>query len=135
MSTGRAVDATGLSADARGVYQLLTAADRDAADLALRHLPVALRDRLDAMSPLRFLADIRAPLILVGHDRDDLVIPVGESRRLAGALASRRGARYTEYAMFQHADPTKRKLSALRLIGELRKFYLSLYPMFRQALD
>jgi len=135
MSTGRAVDATGLSTDARGVYQLLTAADRDAADLALRHLPVALRDRLDAMSPLRFLADIRAPLILVGHDRDDLVIPVGESRRLAGALASRRGARYTEYAMFQHADPTKRKLSALRLIGELRKFYISLYPMFRQALD
>jgi len=79
------------------------------------------------------LADIKAALILVGHDRDDLVIPVGESRRLACALSARDGAHYTEYAMFQHADPTKRKLSPLRLAIELRKFYLSLYPMFRQA--
>lgn len=37
--------------------------------------------------------------------------------------------------MFQHADPTGRGLSPLRLISEVRKFYLSLYPMFRQAVD
>jgi fermentation-respiration switch protein FrsA (DUF1100 family) len=86
------------------------------------------------MSPLRHARDIKAALILVGHDRDDLVIPVGESRRLASALSARAGAKYTEYAMFQHADPTKRKLSPLRLVRELRNFYLSLYPMFRQAL-
>jgi hypothetical protein len=76
---------------------------------------------------------LKAALILVGHDRDDLVIPVGESRRLASALSARAGATYTEYGMFQHADPTKRKLSPLRLVRELRGFYLSLYPMFRQA--
>ena len=93
-----------------------------------------MRDRLDAMSPLQHAQDITAALILVGHDRDDLVIPVGESRRLAAALSARAGATYTEYAMFQHADPTKRKLSPLRLFRELRNFYLSLYPMFRQAL-
>ena len=126
-----AVDPADLSADGRAVFALLSAPDRDAADVALQRLPQAMRCRLDAMSPLRHLDDIKAPIILLGHDRDDLVIPVGESRRLAAALSGR--AEYTEYAMFQHADPTKRRLSPLRLVLELRKFYLSLYPMFRQA--
>jgi dienelactone hydrolase len=132
-STGGAVDPECLSADGQVVHALLTAADEDAAGLALRRLPQEMRDRLDAMSPLRHVDDIKAALILLGHDRDDLVIPVGESRRLASALSRRAGAEYTEYAMFQHADPTKRKLSPLRLARELRRFYLSLYPMFRQA--
>ena len=35
--------------------------------------------------------------------------------------------------MFQHANPTKCKLSPLRLAREVRTFYLSLYPLFRQA--
>ena len=132
-STDGEIDPAELSGDGRAVYALLTARDRDAAELALQALPQAMRRRLDAMSPLQHIGDIKAGLILVGHDRDDLVIPVGESRRLASALRARAGAKYTEYAMFQHADPTKRKLSPLRLIRELRRFYLSLYPMFRQA--
>ena len=127
------VDPAQLSADGRAVYPLLTAPDRDAAELALRRLPPSMRDGLDAMSPLHHIDKVLAPMIIVGHDRDDLVIPVGESRRLARALADRAGATYTEYAMFQHADPTKRKLSPLRLAREVRRFYLSLYPMFRQA--
>jgi len=126
----RPLDRADLGPDAGAIQALLAAPDRDAAELALRRLPPAMRDRLDAMSPL---ADIKAPLIIVGHDRDDLVIPVGESQRPASALAQRIGAKYTEYAMFQHADPTGRRLSPLRLIGEVNRFYLSLYPMFRQA--
>lgn len=132
-ATGRVVDPAGLSSDGRAVQALLIAPDRDAADAALKLLPRAMRDRLDAMSPLHHIGEIRAPLILVGHDRDDLVIPVGESRRLALALSDRAGVRYTEHAMFQHADPTKRRLSPPRLAAELSRFYLSLYPMFRQA--
>jgi fermentation-respiration switch protein FrsA (DUF1100 family) len=93
-----------------------------------------MRERLDAMSPLTHIEDIKAALIIVGHDRDDLVVPVGESRRLAVALSGRAGATYTEYGLFQHADPTKRKLPPVRLVRELRAFYLSLYPMFRQAI-
>lgn len=130
-TTGAAIRLAGLSADGDAVHALLRAPDRNTAEVALQRLPAAMRDRLDAMSPLRHVDDIKAALILIGHDRDDLVIPVGESRRLASALAGR--AEYTEYAMFQHADPTKRKLSPARLARELRRFYLSLYPMFRQA--
>ena len=128
------IDLGTLSPDGRAVHAVLAARDRDASEPALQRLPQAMRERLDAMSPLRHINDITAPLIVVGHDRDDLVVPVGESRRLAAALSGRAGAAYTEYGMFQHADPTKRKLSPLRLVRELRAFYLSLYPMFRQAL-
>jgi hypothetical protein len=61
------------------------------------------------------------------------VIPVSESRQLRRALAGRHGVRYTEYAMFQHADPTKRKLPLPQLAWQLGRFYLSLLPLFRQA--
>ena len=132
-SGGVTTDLSGLSVEGQAVQRLLAAPDRDAAELALRQVPQVLRERLDAMSPLQHIDEIRAPLIMIGHDRDDLVIPVGESRRLALALSARAGATYTEYAMFQHADPTKRKLSPLRLARELRTFYMSLYPLFRQA--
>lgn len=121
------------SVGGQAVYALLTARDRDSAQLALERLPDAIRERLETMSPLSHVDDIKAPLIVFGHDRDDLVIPVGESRTLARALSGRGGTHYTEYAMFKHADPTQRKLAPLRLAGELRKFYLSLYPLFRQA--
>jgi hypothetical protein len=72
------------------------------------------------MSPVLHVDDIKAALILVGHDRDDLVIPVGDSRRLASLWSRRAGATYTEYAMFQHADPMKR--IPHRLVRELRGF-------------
>lgn len=118
------------SEEARSLFD---AHDRDAGDALLRALPIAARERLDAGSPIRHLADIHAQCIVFGHDRDDVVIPVGESRRLAAELAGRAGVRYTEYAMFQHADPTKRRLSPPALARELARFYSSLYPMFRQV--
>jgi len=107
--------------------------ERDAADAALAMLPGPARERLDAMSPMKQLADIHAPCIVFGHDRDDAVIPAGESRRLAAALRGRRGVRYTEYAMFQHADPTKRHLSPLRFVRELARS--GRYPNERKLQD
>jgi dienelactone hydrolase len=105
----------------------------DARD-TLHQLPEMMQQQLTAMSPVRYLDDIRAPLLIISHDRDDTVIPVGESRRMARKLGQRPGARYTEFAMFQHADPTKRKLPLGQLLRELRKFFFCLYPMFRRTL-
>ena len=122
-----------LSEDGRAIYRLLTAVDVGEAEAALNRLPAAMHAHLDAMSPLHYLPEIHAPLIVLCHDRDDLVIPVGESRRLRTALAGRAGVHYTEFAMFQHMDPTKRKLSPVRLLQELGKFYRYVYPLFRQA--
>ena len=58
---------------------------------------------------------------------------MGESGCLWAALAGRTGAHYTEFGLFQHMDPTKRKLPPLRLVREFAKFYLFAYPLFRQA--
>ena len=88
--------------------------------------------RLDAVSPLAYLPEIHAPLLVFCHDRDDLVIPVGESRRLRAALAGRPGC----------TTPSSRCSSTwirpngsyrMRLVQELGKFYHYVYPVFRQA--
>ena len=123
----------GLSVDGTAVHALLAAADVERAELALKRLPQEVQDGLTDLSPVSYLKDLRAPLIAISHDRDDSVIPVGESRLLRSALNGRAGVYYTEFAMFQHADPTKRKLSPVRLLWQLSKFYLWLHAVFRQA--
>jgi hypothetical protein len=123
----------GLPQDAAAVYGLCKATNSRQAQMAVSRLPSALLDRMDAISPVGHLQDIQAPLVILGHDRDDLVIPVGESRCLRGALSIHAGRHYTEFGMFQHADPTKRKLRPLPLAWELGKFYRYMYPMFREA--
>jgi fermentation-respiration switch protein FrsA (DUF1100 family) len=127
------IDSRNLSEAARAVYPLLTPLDVKEAETALNQLPTAMQERLATLSPLAYLKDIHASLIILGHDRDDQVIPVSESKRLRSALSGRVGVHYTEFALFQHMDPTKRKLPPLRLVRELGKFYLFVYPLFRRA--
>jgi hypothetical protein len=126
-----ALDELELSEDGRALFRLLHAEDSEGAEAALRALPPPIRERLDAMSPVNYLPELRAPLIHLMHDRYDAVIPVGESRRLVAGLSDRGGVRYTELG-FQHLNPTR--LSPLRLARELPRFYLAMYPVFRQAM-
>ena len=126
------LDGRGLSAEGQAVYSLLTAPDADHADTALQRLPPIMRERLAALSPMNYLKDIHAPLIVLLHDRGDQVIPIGESRRLHSAFAEHAGVHYTEM-QFQHLDPAKGKLPLHRLVRELGKFFLAMYPLFRQV--
>jgi dienelactone hydrolase len=127
------VDPRTLSPEGQAVYPLLTALSADQVEAALQALPRALQDRLEAMSPLRYLPDLHAPLVVLMHDRDDSVIPIEESKRLRDALIGRSGVRYTEFVMFKHLDPTKVQLHLFPLLRELGRFYLALYPVFRRA--
>jgi hypothetical protein len=79
------LDGHGLSSDGKAVYALLTARDNDAAEIALHRLPPLMQERLAALSPMKYLKDIQAPLIVLLHDRGDQVVPVGESRRILTA--------------------------------------------------
>ncbi len=126
------LDGRGLSADGRAVYSLLTAPDGDDAETALHRLPPIMQERLAALSPLNYLKDVHAPLIVLLHDRGDQVVPVGESRRLHSALTGHAGVHYTEM-LFQHLDPVKGKLPLFRLVRQLGKFFRAVYPLFRQA--
>lgn len=130
--TEHLADRGDLSADGQGVKSLLTARDENDAGAALHGLPPIMQERLTTLSPLNYLKDIHAPLIVLLHDRGDQVIPVGESRRLCSALNGYAGVHYTEM-QFQHLDPVKAKLPLVRLVQELGKFFLALYPIFRQA--
>jgi dienelactone hydrolase len=129
---GGHLDGASLSADGQAVYSLLTAPGADQAETALHRLPAIMQERLAALSPMNYLQDIHAPLIVLLHDRGDQVIPVGESRRLHSALAEHAGVHYAEM-QFQHLDPVKGKMPLPRLVRELGKFFLAVYPMFRQA--
>ena len=121
-----------LSLDAQAVYALLTARNENEAEVALYRLPPVLQENLTRLSPMNYLRNIHAPLIILLHDSGDQVIPVGESRQLHSALAGHAGVHYTEM-QFQHLDPVKAKLPLFRLVRELGKFFLAVYPMFRQA--
>lgn len=126
-------DVSSLSEAGRMVLPLLAALDPDEAQGALKGLPSAMREQLSAMSPTTYLRDISAPLILLLHDRDDAVIPVGESRRLRDSLAGREGVRYTEFTVFQHLDPTKGKPPPIALARELVRFARAIHPLFQRA--
>jgi len=121
-----------LSADGRVVGALLTAKDVKDAEKALHSLPPLMQERLTALSPMTYLEDIRAPLVVLLHDRGDQVIPVGESQRLLAALAGRAGVHYTEM-QFQHLDPVKGKLPFFTLIREFGKFFRAVYFLFHQT--
>jgi hypothetical protein len=122
-----------ISQAGRMVLPLLTALRPEEADDSLQHLPAALRERLTALSPIMYLPDLRAPLIVLLHDRDDPVIPVGESRHLRDALAGRAGLHYTEFTVFKHLDPTKGNPSPIALAREVVRFGRAMYPLFQRA--
>ena len=112
---------------------LLETMSADDAERALAKLPISFQQRLTAMSPEHYVADIRAPVIVILHDRDDVVIPVGESRRLRNLLGGRAGVRYTEFTVFKHLDPTRSKPSPVALTRELVRFFAAIQPLFAAA--
>jgi hypothetical protein len=123
------------SALGRRVERLLEPISLEQARSMFRELPNEMQERLTQMSPITYIDDIHAPLVIISHDRDDTVVPVSESRQLYRAFNGRDGLYYTEFAMFQHADPTKRKLAPRQLVRELSRFFTCLYPMFRASVE
>ncbi len=125
-----AVNDRELSENGKAIYLLLTHLDAAEAEVALKQLPNDMRERLDTISPVRYVKEIHAPLVIFCHDSGDKVVPVGESRRLYSAFSGRTGVHYTEMS-FQHLDPSK--LPLFSMLKGLGKFYLTVYPLFRRA--
>lgn len=121
-----------LSDDGQAVTALLSAPTAPDAAAKLQQLPASMQERLNALSPMNYLRDFHAPLIVHLHDVGDQVIPVSESRRLHAALSGRTGVHYTEMN-FSHLDPVKGKLPFFQLLREFGKFFAAMYPIFRQA--
>lgn len=127
------LDERDFSPEGRAIADLLVAHNVEAALTAIDGLPAALRSQLDAMSPSNHISSIRAPMILIAHDRNDPVIPIDASQSLVASLSDHPGLRYTEFRMFKHLDPSKVKLPKRALARELARFCSAVYPLFRQS--
>ncbi|MEZ4530043.1 MAG: hypothetical protein R2855_03345 [Thermomicrobiales bacterium] len=127
-------DAATLSPAGRELLPLLQTTDRARLAALLDRHPT-LRATVDAVSPVAKASEVLAPSVSIGHDYDDGVIPFGESQRLFAAFAGRPGVALTTFHLFQHADPTKRAISPIALLGELLKFARFAGGSIRYAAD
>jgi pimeloyl-ACP methyl ester carboxylesterase len=101
--------------------------DPAAFDGLARALPARTRELLDAISPVRVLAGLRAPLFLI-HGRDDRAVPFTESLRLeAAARAAGRPARVAIVGAVGHveADPRAALIDLIRLWAVFYAFRLT----------
>ncbi|MEE8519542.1 MAG: hypothetical protein V3S98_10500, partial [Dehalococcoidia bacterium] len=121
----------GLTPAGDAVYRLLSGTGLAEARELLSSLPPDVQTVMDALSPSLHVQDLSARLLIM-HDREDDLVPVEESRRLADATADREGVRYTEFSFFQHVDPTER-VGAFKLVTESLKLFGHLYGVVRTA--
>jgi acetyl esterase/lipase len=116
---------------ARSFYRLLVAPDLATARAAVARLPADTRATLAALSPVRHLRGIEAPVHLM-HERDDHHVPYVESRRLAEALQGRDLlVRYTEFRLFTHVQPDD--LDPLAAAPELWKLLWHVHALMTET--
>ena len=121
----------GLSAEALAVQRVLLGGTEEQIESAVASFPDELLRQMALISPRSYIDGLTAP-VLIMHDRADALVPSGESRRLADALAERGNVRYTEFSLFQHMDPT-RPLGLWDQGRELNKLFWHLFAIIRQA--
>ena len=129
----------GLSTDGTRVYQLLnslTVAEEqrptlEQARVLVQNLPPGILEKLKKISPSAYLGDLKARL-LIAHDREDDLVPAGESRRLADAISKRGGFLHTEFSFFSHVTPNKR-VGPFTFVNEAFKLFRYTYRIIRVA--
>ena len=75
----------------------------EAAEL-MEQMPLSFLEKLDFISPSNHVDNLHGRLLIM-HDQGDKLIPVGESRRFAAAVAGRDNVLYTETNIFDHVRP------------------------------
>jgi len=117
---------------ARSVHDLLTASSLEDAEMAVDALPSGALRFIDAISPGRHLADIRADVHLM-HETEDHHVPFVESRALASALdQSGQLAAHTEFRLFDHVQPDD--LDLVAAAPELVKLLFHLRTLIEETL-
>ena len=90
---------------ARTIHDLLTAGSLADAERAIDALPAPSRAFIDAISPARHAAGLRAAMHLM-HETEDHHVPFVESRALASVLGEAGLLRsHTEFRLFDHVQP------------------------------
>jgi dienelactone hydrolase len=116
----------------RTVERLLTARSLDESLAAIGSLPIDSRAFLDAISPIRHLDGLSAPVWLM-HEREDHHVPYVESRVLADAFRERGILEeHTEFRLFDHVQPDD--LDILAAAPELWRLLLHVRELMEQSL-
>jgi pimeloyl-ACP methyl ester carboxylesterase len=121
----------GLSRQGQAVYRLLRGTTLEEAKTLNQALPLGFHQDMERISPSTYVAELSTRLLII-HDRDDRLIPVGESRRLAEAVESRGNFRYTEVLAFRHVRP-ETGLNLWQLAREGYKLYRHMYDIILVA--
>jgi pimeloyl-ACP methyl ester carboxylesterase len=79
-------DPAALPAELRAVHDLLVAEDPTRTMTLVESVPSVVRDRIEAVSPVRAGANLTVPVVAL-HATDDPVIPYGELARLGAGVA------------------------------------------------
>ena len=120
----------GWSPSGRRVARLLDGVEPEEAAEMIAALPAGFRENLARVSPSTHVADLKARL-LVMHDRDDLLVPAAESRRLLKATRGRGNVRYTELLAFDHVEPSGGDI--FTIVGQAARLYRHMYEIIRIA--
>ncbi len=118
-----------LSKEGKAVFRLLDGAPLEETDTLISQLPEKGRMKLAIISPSTRLDKLKAR-VLIMQNREDNLVPVEESRRLADALSHSNQVYYTEFSFFQHVDPTK-PVDPFTLVKESFKLFLHMYNILR----
>ena len=119
-----------LSRSARQLVQLMDGVEPNEANALYATLPADFHEFLAEISPSTRVADIKARL-LVMHDRNDLLVPAAESRRLVEATQGSTEVHYTELLAFDHITPSPG--SIFTLLGQAARLYRHMYAVIRIA--
>ena len=117
------------SPGARTVFKLLSGPTPAEADVLIERLPAPIQRSLMGISPSTAIDEVEAR-VLIMHDREDRLVPSEESVRLFEALGKDSSVYYTEFAFFQHVDPT-RPVSPPVYVREGLKLFLHMYNFMR----
>ena len=99
-----ALDDAGVDPAARD--ELLAGTSRERAMELIAGFSSASLDQLEQLSPISYLADVRARLYLM-HDQDDPFIPFTQSRELVMLAPPGVVSKYTEFGIFSHVIPDR----------------------------
>ena len=124
-------DVDAFSREALAVHSLLDRPKLAEVPALIDDLAIETLASIRRISPSTNIGDLKAK-VLIMHDRQDSLVPSEESRRLADSLPPDQVLRYTEFAFFQHVDPT-RPVGPLTFLREGAKLYWHLYAMFREV--
>lgn len=117
---------------ARTIHDLLTAGSLAEAERVIEALPAVSRAFIDAISPARHAAGLRADMHLM-HETEDHHVPFVESRTLAAVLGEAGLLRsHTEFRLFDHVQPDDVNLVAAT--PEIVKLLLHVRTLLEETL-